>query len=113
MPSKNNNNNTQNTKPITTSKFTRTYEDEDMTEVWVYDTNKTTHGPVSVDIKYKNGYDKQRNWNKRAKIAKEERRIKRQMSKISENNAKQVVNKRTSSGKSKRGRPKRNGWQAV
>lgn len=68
------------------TKFTRTYEDEDTTETWTYDLKKFRNGPVLVEIKYKNGLDKPKNWNKLAKQAKDDRRSARQMKKINENN---------------------------
>jgi hypothetical protein len=64
-------------------KFTRTFEDEDTTEVWTYDLTKSD-GPVSVDIKYKNGVDKK--W---AKLQKEHTRVKSEMRKIDKRNKKQ------------------------
>jgi len=66
-------------------KFKKEYEDEDTTEVWTFDLDKFSNGPISVDIKYKNGLDKTRNWNKMQRDAKNERRAKRQMRKITEN----------------------------
>ena len=68
------------------TKFTRTYEDENTTETWTYDLKKFRNGPVSVEIKYKGGLDKPKNWNKLAKQAKDDRRSARQMKKINENN---------------------------
>ena len=67
-------------------KFQRTYEDETTTEIWTFDTDKFRNGPISVDIKYKNGVDKPKNWNKMAKQAKDDRRAERQMKKINERN---------------------------
>ena len=67
-------------------KFQRTYEDETTTEIWTFDTDKFRNGPISVDIKYKNGADKPKNWNKMAKQAKDDRRAERQMKKINERN---------------------------
>ena len=69
----------QTEKPL---KFTRTYEDDTTTEVWTYDLNKSD-GPVSVDIKYKNGADKK--W---AKEQKEHTRVKSEMRKIDKRNKK-------------------------
>ncbi len=66
-------------------KYTRVYEDEISTETWIYDLDKSDKGPISVDIKYKNGIDKQKNWNKIAKQAKDDRRTSRQMKQINEN----------------------------
>ena len=66
----------------TPTKWERKFEDEDCTEIWKFDSKKTTKGPVEVNITYKNGIDKQVNWNKRAKESKDERRTTRQMKKI-------------------------------
>jgi hypothetical protein len=38
------------------TKFERVYEDEFTISIWKYDLNKTTTGPVEVEIKYKKGY---------------------------------------------------------
>lgn len=67
-------------------KYTKVYEDENTIETWTYDLNKFERGPVLVEIKYKNGLDKSKNWNKLAKQAKDDRRSNRQMKKINENN---------------------------
>ena len=67
-------------------KFQRVYEDELTTETWTFDTDKFRNGPISVDIKYKNGADKPKNWNKMVKQAKDDRRASRQMKKINERN---------------------------
>jgi hypothetical protein len=67
-------------------KYIRTYEHDDTTEVWTFDTDKFRNGPISVDIKYKDGADNQKNWNKRIKQAKDDRRNARQMKKINERN---------------------------
>ena len=67
-------------------KYQRVYEDETTTETWSFDTDKFRNGPISVDIKYKNGVDKPKNWNKMAKQAKDDRRAARQMKKINEKN---------------------------
>ena len=40
-------------------KYQRTYEHEDSTEVWTYDTDKFRNGPISVEIKYKAGPSQQ------------------------------------------------------
>ena len=63
-------------------KFLRIYEDDDTIETWKYDLNKFERGPIEVDIKWKNGLDKPKNWNKMQKEAKNERRTERQMKKI-------------------------------
>lgn len=65
-------------------KFKKEYEDEDTTEVWTYNLDVFPNGPISVDIKYKNGLDKDKNWNKMQRDAKNERRTARQMKKITE-----------------------------
>ena len=67
-------------------KFQRVYEDELTTETWSFDTDKFRNGPISVDIKYKNGADKQKNWNKLAKQSRDDKRSARQMKKINERN---------------------------
>jgi hypothetical protein len=36
------------------SKFTRIYEDEHEKIIWTYDLGYHNHGPISVEIKYKN-----------------------------------------------------------
>jgi hypothetical protein len=46
-------NNKKEEKP---TKFERVYEDEDTITIWKYDLNRTTTGPVEVEIKYKRGY---------------------------------------------------------
>jgi hypothetical protein len=58
-------------------KYTKIYDREDTTETWVYDLDKYPNGPISVDIKYKNGADK--NW---AKMQKEQKRYASSMRKI-------------------------------
>ena len=58
-------------------KYTKIYEYEDATETWTYDLDKRLNGPLLVDIKYKNGVDK--NW---AKMQKEQKRIASSMRKI-------------------------------
>ena len=57
-------------------KFTRTYEDEDTIETWTFNLDKF-HGPISVDIKYKNGVDKKwvKNQNEQKRAKKEMKRI--------------------------------------
>jgi hypothetical protein len=67
-------------------KYTKTYEDEDTTETWTFDLDKFPRGPISVEIKYKNGMDKQKNWNKIAKQSRDDKRNARQMKKINERN---------------------------
>jgi hypothetical protein len=74
-------------------KFTRTYEDEDALETWLYNLDKS-NGPISVDIKYKNGID--RKW---SKMQKENTRIKSEMRKI--NKAQAEKPKQTRKKKSK------------
>ena len=82
-------------KPI---KFERCYEDDESITVWKYDLNKSSSGPIEVNIVYKNNIDK--NWEKRAKEAKEDRRTERQMKKINEKKSPKTKT-------SKRGRPKK------
>jgi len=77
------------------TKFERHYEDDETTQIWKYDLAKS-NGPVEVKISYKNNIDK--NWEKQAKQAKDERRTERQMKKI---NSK--AKPKTKTGK--RGRP--------
>jgi hypothetical protein len=67
-------------------KFTRVYEDEYAVETWTFDIDKFRNGPINVDIKYKDGADKPKFWNKRAKQSKDDRRNARQMKKINERN---------------------------
>lgn len=79
------------------TKFERYYEDDETTQIWKYDLAKS-NGPVEIKISYKNSIDK--NWEKRAKQAKDERRTERQMNKI---NLKTKTKNKTKTGK--RGRP--------
>ena len=65
-------------------KFTRTYEDEDTTETWVYDLDKFDKGPISVEIKYRAGAEKR--IKQRAKENTQEKKIARQMKKINNRN---------------------------
>ena len=67
-------------------KYTRVYEDEYAIETWTFDIDKFRNGPISVDIKYKDGIDKQKNWNKIAKQSRDDKRNARQMKKINERN---------------------------
>jgi hypothetical protein len=67
-------------------KYTKTYEDESTTETWIFDLDKFSRGPISVEIKYKDGADKQKNWNKIAKQSRDDKRNARQMKKINERN---------------------------
>ena len=47
----------ENTKPLE-GKYKRVYNDEDGTKtVWHYDTDRTTRGPVKVEISYPKDYD--------------------------------------------------------
>jgi hypothetical protein len=66
------------------TKFNRTYEDEYATEVWTFDLNKSTNGPISVDIKYKTGAEKL--IKHEIKEAKQQRKIALQMKKINNRN---------------------------
>ena len=46
-------------KPESPRKFERIYKDDDGTvTIWKYDLDKTTSGPISVEIKYPPGFDK-------------------------------------------------------
>jgi hypothetical protein len=67
-------------------KYQKVYEHETTTETWTFDTDKFRNGPISVDIKYKEGTDKPKNWNKMAKQAKDDRRSARQMKQINKRN---------------------------
>ena len=67
-------------------KYTRVYEDEYAIETWSFDVDKFSRGPISVEIKYKDGADKQKNWNKIAKQSRDDKRNARQMKKINERN---------------------------
>jgi len=67
-------------------KFKRVYEHEDCTIIWKFDLDITDRGPIEVDIRYKNNSDSEKNWKNKAKNAKEERRINREMKKINERN---------------------------
>jgi len=60
----------------------RTYEDVDTIITWTYKQNEVNKGPISVDIKYKNGLDKPKNWNNLAKQAKADRKLDRQQRKL-------------------------------
>lgn len=66
------------------TKFTRNYEDELTTEVWTYDLSKSSNGPISVEIKYKAGAEK--TMKQRAREAKKEKKIAREMKKINNRN---------------------------
>ena len=47
----------ENNKPLE-GKYKRVYHSEDGTKMtWYYDTNRTTNGPVKVDISYPKDYD--------------------------------------------------------
>ena len=63
-------------------KFIRVYEDELTTETWKFDLDKFANGPIEVDIKYKAGAEK--TLKLRAKEAKQEKKIAKQMKKINE-----------------------------
>ena len=67
-------------------KFTRVYEDDDTTETWIFDLDKFARGPINVDIKYKAGAEKR--IKQRAKDAKQEKKVARQMNKINKRNKK-------------------------
>lgn len=44
-------------KPEKQTKFERVYEDEYCTSIWKYDYSKTTSGPVSVEHRWKRGFE--------------------------------------------------------
>jgi hypothetical protein len=67
------------------TKFIRIYEDELTVETWKFDLKKFDKGPIEVDIKYKAGAEKA--LKARAKEAKQEKKIARQMKKINEKRA--------------------------
>jgi len=64
------------------TKFIRTYEDEFTIETWKFDLKKFDKGPIEVDIKYKAGAEKALKL--KAKEAKQQKKIERQMKKINE-----------------------------
>jgi hypothetical protein len=45
------------TKVSENQKFERVYEDEYSISIWKYDYSKTTTGPVSVEHKWKKGFE--------------------------------------------------------
>lgn len=61
-------------------KFTRVYEDDEVIETWTFDIDKFDKGPISVDIKYKPGIEKQ--IKERVKENKQIKQTARQMKKI-------------------------------
>jgi len=65
-------------------KFTRVYEDDDTIETWTFDLDKFARGPINVDIKYKDGAEKR--IKQRAKEAKQQKKLERQMNKINNKN---------------------------
>jgi hypothetical protein len=65
-------------------KFERKYEDDDTIEIWKFDLEKFSNGPIEVDIKYKAGAEKR--IKQRGKEAKQEKKIARQMNKINNRN---------------------------
>lgn len=65
-------------------KFTRTYEDEDTTETWIYDLDKFDKGPISVEIKYRAGAEKR--IKQRVSDNVKHKKIARQMKKINNKN---------------------------
>jgi len=65
-------------------KFTRVYEDDDTTTTWTFDLDKFKQGPINVDIKYKAGAEKR--IKQRAKEAKQQKKLERQMNKINNRN---------------------------
>jgi len=67
-------------------KFERRYEDEYAIETWKFNLKKQPYGPIEVDIKYKAGAEK--TLKLRAKEAKQEKKLARQMKKINNANCK-------------------------
>ena len=67
-------------------KFTRVYEDEDTIETWTYNLDKFERGPIDIDIKHKVGAEKR--IKQRIKETKQQKKIERQMNKISKRNKK-------------------------
>ena len=65
-------------------KFTRSYEDDDTTEIWTFDLDKFENGPISVEIKYKAGAEKR--IKQRAKENTQQKKTARQMKKINKRN---------------------------
>jgi len=66
------------------TKFERHYEDEYTIETWKFDLKKQPYGPIEVDIKYKAGAEKALKL--KAKEAKQQKKIDRQMKKINNKN---------------------------
>ena len=69
-------------KPEKQTKFERVYETEDCISIWKYDYSKTQSGPVSVEHKWKKGFDvvksdKKKTLGDLAKEAKKESKSKR------------------------------------
>jgi hypothetical protein len=78
----------------TPRKFKRVYEYEESTVTWIYNLDITDRGPIEVDVKYKPNINIEKYWRDKAKQAKEDRRISREMRKINERNvSKKVINK--------------------
>jgi len=67
-------------------KFKRVYEDEDTIETWTFDLDKFDRGPILTEIEYKPGAEKR--IKQRAKDAKQQKKIARQMNKINNRNKK-------------------------
>lgn len=65
-------------------KFTRSYEDDDTTEIWTFDLDKFENGPIGVEIKYKAGAEKR--IKQRAKDNTQQKKTARQMKKINKRN---------------------------
>ena len=76
-------------------KFKRVYEYEESTVTWIYNLDITDRGPIEVDIKYKPNINIEKYWRDKAKQAKEDRRISREMNKINTQNK----NKKTKNAK--------------
>lgn len=64
-------------------RYQKVYEDDDSIETWVYNLDKFPNGPITVDIKYKNNYDK--NWGKMQREAKRIKKETRRIKKVAEN----------------------------
>jgi hypothetical protein len=71
------------------NKFTRNYEDEFTTEIWIYNLEKFSNGPMSVEIKYKPGAEKA--MKQHVKEGKKQKKIAREMKKI--NNRNKIIKK--------------------
>ena len=67
-----------NTPPEKPTKWEVVYEDEHSISIWRYDSKITKNGPVSVEQKYKRGYDPPSTKKKTlGQLAKEQKKLKR------------------------------------